>query len=159
MAGSTAARDNTTLIGSSFPACGSRYSGSRRGPTTSSSNIAGTPSRKTEPHQNRDNIAPPTSGPITAPAEKHSAQIPIACPICLGSGNRVRISDTVDGARIAPATPSTARAAISIAGLVEYAATTEVAPNTAAPISNNFRRPIRSPSLPIVIRNPARVNP
>ena len=37
----------------------------------------------------------------------------------------LRISDSVDGASVAPATPSSARAAISISALVENAASTE----------------------------------
>ena len=57
------------------------------------------------------------------------------------------------------AMPSAARAAISISALVEYAATTDAAPNAAAPISSSRRRPIRSPRVPIVIRNPAIMNP
>ena len=37
----------------------------------------------------------------------------------------LRISDSVDGASVAPATPSSARVAISISALVEKAASTE----------------------------------
>ena len=71
----------------------------------------------------------------------------------------LRISAIVDGISVAPAMPSRARVAISIAGLVEYAASTEATPNAAAPISSSFRRPIRSPRVPIVTRNPASMNP
>ena len=71
----------------------------------------------------------------------------------------LRISDSVDGAMVAPATPSSARVAISIAALVEKAASTEATPNAAAPISSRRRRPIRSPSVPIVISDPATMNP
>ena len=72
-----------------------------------------------------------------------------------GSANIVRISDSVDGISVAPATPSSARAAISIAALVENAASTETAPNAAPPISSSRRRPIRSPSVPMVTSAPA----
>jgi hypothetical protein len=65
------------------------------------------------------------------------------------------ISDSVDGASVAAATPSSARAAISISALVEKAARTDAAPKPAAPISSRRRRPMRSPSLPIVISSPA----
>ena len=68
-----------------------------------------------------------------------------------GSANMLKISASVDGASVAPATPSSARAAISIGALVEKAASTEAAPNAAAPIISSRRRPIRSPSVPIVI--------
>ena len=47
---------------------------------------------------------------------------------------------------------------MSISGLVEYAATTEATPNAAAPISSSRRRPMRSPSVPIVTRKPAIMN-
>ena len=71
----------------------------------------------------------------------------------------LRISDRVDGARVAPATPSRARAAISISALVENAASTEATPKPAAPISSSRRRPIRSPRVPMVISDPATMNP
>ena len=76
-----------------------------------------------------------------------------------GSANMLRISDRVDGARVAPATPSRARVAISISALVENAASTEVAPKAAAPISSSLRRPMRSPRVPMVISDPATMNP
>ena len=71
----------------------------------------------------------------------------------------LRISDSVDGAMVAPATPSNARVAINIAAFVEKAATTEAMPNATAPIISRRRRPIRSPSVPIVISEPATKNP
>ena len=71
----------------------------------------------------------------------------------------LRISDRVDGASVAPAIPSTARAPISIQVLVEKAASTDATPNAAAPSSSRRRRPIRSPRLPIVISSPATKNP
>ena len=39
------------------------------------------------------------------------------------------------------------------------AAAADAAPNAAAPISNNRRRPIRSPSVPMVMSEPAIRNP
>ena len=69
------------------------------------------------------------------------------------------MSDSVDGASVAPATPRSARAAISISALLENAATTDAAPNAAAPISRSLRRPIRSPSVPIVMSEPATRKP
>ena len=70
-----------------------------------------------------------------------------------------RINERVEGAIVAPATPSRARAAISISALLEYAAITDATPKAAAPISSNRRRPMRSPSVPIVIKEPATRNP
>jgi hypothetical protein len=78
---------------------------------------------------------------------------------CLGSLNMWKISDSVDGARVAPAIPSNARLAISISGLLEKAASSEAAPKPAAPMSRSLRRPIRSPSVPMVISDPATKNP
>ena len=76
-----------------------------------------------------------------------------------GSRNMLRISDSVDGARVAPAMPSSARVAISIPALVENAASTDATPNAAAPISSRRRRPIRSPRVPIVISEPGDQEP
>ena len=84
---------------------------------------------------------------------------PIANVRCCGSWNMLRSSDSVDGASVAPATPSSARAAISISALVESAANSEARPKAAAPIRSRRRRPIRSPSVPIVISNPATMKP
>ena len=70
-----------------------------------------------------------------------------------------KMSDSVDGASVAPAIPSSARLRISISALVERAARIETAPNAAAPISSSRRRPIRSPSVPIVMSDPATMNP
>jgi hypothetical protein len=150
-----ATSDSTALATSSRPASGSRNSGSNTGPSTSSSSITGTAIRKTEPHQKYSSSAPPTSGPIAAPAEKLVIQMPTATVRWAGSRNMFRISDSVEGASVAAATPRSARATMSISALVEKAASTEAAPNAAAPISSSRRRPIRSPSVPIVIRNPA----
>jgi hypothetical protein len=125
----------------------------------SSPAITGTASRKTEPHQNRSSSTPPTSGPIAAPAEKLAIQIPIAVVRWCGSSNMLRISDSVEGASVAPAIPRIARDAISISGLRANAASIEAAPNAAAPISSSRRRPMRSPSVPIVIRQPATRKP
>ena len=85
--------------------------------------------------------------------------MPIANWRCCGSWNMFRISDKVDGASVAPAMPSSARIAISIALLVENAAIADAMANAAAPISRSLRRPMRSPSVPIVIRKPATRKP
>ena len=84
---------------------------------------------------------------------------PIANVRSRGWSNMLRISDSVDGANVAPATPSSARAAISISALVDSAANTEARPKAAAPIRSSRRRPIRSPSVPMVISSPATRNP
>jgi hypothetical protein len=90
---------------------------------------------------------------------KQLIQIEIAVPRARGSGNIVRIRPSVEGISVAPATPSSARVAMSIAALVENAAATDATPNAAPPISRRRRRPMRSPSVPIVTRKPAIMNP
>ena len=70
-----------------------------------------------------------------------------------------RIKERVEGAIVAPAIPSRALVPISISELEDIAASTEAAPNAAAPIISRRRRPIRSPSVPIVMSDPATTNP
>jgi len=70
-----------------------------------------------------------------------------------------RISESVEGAMVAPASPRSARVRISISALRENAASTDATPKKAAPMRSSFRRPIRSPSVPIVIRDPATKKP
>ena len=115
--------------------------------------------RKAAPHQNASSSTPPISGPMVMPPMKQLIQIAIAVPRARGSGNIVRISPSVEGMSVAPATPSSARVAISIAGPFENAAITEATPNAAAPMSSSRRRPMRSPSVPIVTRKPAIMKP
>ena len=121
--------------------------------------MTGSAMRKTEPHQKCSSSTPPTTGPIALPAENAEIQIAIASRAAPGSWNMLKISDRVEGASVAPAIPSSARLAISISGLVEKADRIERAPNAAAPTSSSLRRPIRSPSAPIVTRNPATMKP
>jgi len=154
-----AARDRAALGMSIRPAWGSRYSGSSLGPSTRRTTMTGTASRNTAPHQKNSSTSPPRSGPIAPPTEKLVIQMAMAFLRCVGSRNMLRIRDRVDGASVAPARPSNARAPMSMAGVVENAASTEVAPNAAAPIISSRRRPIRSPSVPIVISEPATMNP
>ena len=98
-------------------------------------------------------------GPIAMPPMKQASQTPIANARCFGSSNMLLISAKVEGATVAPAIPIRARAAISISGLTENAASSEATPNSAPPISSSRRRPIRSPSEPMVISSPAIMKP
>lgn len=160
MTGRMAASDRATLTRSSRVAAGSRSrgwgnSGSSIGPVTSRTSMTGTPSRNTDPHQKFASRTPPTTGPMAMPPTKQLIHTAIAAPRCRGSVNMLLIRASVDGISVAPEISSSARAPMSIAGLVEYAASTDATPNAAAPISSSFRRPMRSPSEPIVTRNPA----
>lgn len=117
--GRIAARDRPTLGRSIRPAPASRNSGRSTGPSTSSSTIAGTPSRNTDPHQKWSSMTPATSGPRAAPDMKQAIHTLIATARRRGSVNMLPIRPSVEGASVAPATPSSARAAMSIAALVE----------------------------------------
>ncbi len=125
----------------------------------SSTTITGTPIRKTDPHEKYSSSRPPTSGPMALPTEKPDTHTPMAAVRWRGSRNMLRISDMVEGIKVAPAMPSKARAAISIPALVEKAASADATPNAAAPLNSSLRRPMRSPSVPIVISDPAIMNP
>ena len=159
MVASTAPSDSATLHESMRPASGSRYSGSRLGPSSRSKPITGTATRNTALQWNHSMITPPTTGPIAPPIEKLAIHTPMANWRWRSSWNMLRIRDIVEGASVAPATPSSARVAISIAALVEYAAISDAAAKAAAPISSSLRRPMRSPRVPMVIRKPATMKP
>jgi hypothetical protein len=96
---------------------------------------------------------------MAAPAEKLATQTAMAVVRCPASANMLRIRESVDGASVAAATPSKPRAAISCSEVAEKAVSTDTPPNAAAPIMSSFRRPMRSPSVPIVISEPASRNP
>ncbi|GAA0239834.1 hypothetical protein GCM10009527_040620 [Actinomadura nitritigenes] len=111
-------RDSAALGRSHGPGDGSFDSGSSRAPATTSTAITGRLIRKTEPHQKRSSSRPPTRGPTAAPAETPEAQIPMAMERSRASVKMFRISASVDGIRVAPATPIRARAAMSSSGPV-----------------------------------------
>src|SRR5436190_24338595 len=114
-----AALASPALSTSGLPALGSRYSGRRNGPTASSRIMTGTLIKNTAPHEKYSRIAPPSSGPIAPPSEKAMIQILIAVVRSRASRNMLRISESVDGAMVAPAMPSRAREPISLVALRE----------------------------------------
>jgi hypothetical protein len=71
----------------------------------------------------------------------------------------LRTSASVDGISVAPAMPRTARVPMSAPASWAYAEATDAIPNAVPPISSRSRRPMRSPSVPIMISNPASTNP
>jgi hypothetical protein len=117
--------------------------------------MTGTLIRKIAPHQKRSSSSPPTTGPTANPLVNAAVQTPIAALRCAPSANMPRSSASVDGASVAPPTPSSALASTSSSAFGAYAASTEAAPNAAAPVRSSRRRPMRSPSAPIVSRRPA----
>ncbi len=96
---------------------------------------------------------------MMAPAEKLDIHMLTANVRSVGSRNMLVISDRVEGASVAPATPSSARERMSVSAVLEKAAITETTPKAAAPMSSTLRRPMRSPSVPMIIRNPATMKP
>jgi hypothetical protein len=96
---------------------------------------------------------------MAPPTEKLVAHTPMATVRWRASRNMFRISDSVEGASVAPATPSRARAAINMEALRENAASTDAAPKVAAPSISKRRRPMRSPSVPMVMSRPATRKP
>jgi hypothetical protein len=96
---------------------------------------------------------------MASPTEKLAIQNPTATERCLGSWNMWKISDRVEGARVAPAIPSNARLTISHSAVGDNAARTDSRPNAVAPISSSRRRPMRSPSVPMVMSEPTTKNP
>ena len=150
--------DSPTLGRSHGPGVGLRRSGNNTMPPTTSTAVTGTLIKNTDPHQKCCSSAPPTTGPSAAPAENIAAQIPTAMLRSRGVGNRLRINASVAGANVAPATPRSARAPISISAVEAYAVATDMAPKAVAPQSNTFWWPMRSPRLPIVTSRPASTN-
>ena len=133
--------DNATDSRSSGPGLGSRDSRRVGRPISSTSAMIGTFTRKTEPHQKCCNNAPPNNGPAAAPAAPMALHTPIAKDRSLASVNVDRISASVDGIRVAPATPSNARHRISHPAVGAYAAPTLSNANSVPPTSRRRLRP------------------
>ncbi len=110
--------DRTTLIRSQGPGFGLRDSGRVRMPTRTRTAITGRLMRKTEPHQKCSSRKPPVIGPTAVPAEAVAPQMPTARLRSRGSWKMLRIRARVAGIRVAPATPSSARARIMSSGVV-----------------------------------------
>ena len=121
--------------------------------------MTGMLTRNTEPHQKCSSSTPLMIGPTITPAVRTADQMATALVRSASSTNTVRTSARVEGINVAPATPSSARAAMSISADWACAARRDAALNSTAPHSSRRRRPIRSPSEPIVMSSPASTNP
>jgi hypothetical protein len=75
--------------------------------------MSGTLMTNTAPHQKWSSTTPPRTGPSPTASPPTPLKIPITMVRCLGSVNALRSSDSEDGMIVAPATPSSARAAMS----------------------------------------------
>ena len=153
--GTIASIDHALERRSSLPGCGFFDSGSTHAPRPTMTSITGTLIRNTLPHQKCSSRAPPTTGPSAMPLAAAADQIAIARVRSAGSVKMFRMSESVDGISVEPATPSSSRATMSISGLGANAAATEAMPNAVAPISSSRLRPTRSAMLPMVMSRPA----
>lgn len=131
-----------------------RDSGSSISPATIATAITGTFTRNAACQLNASSSSPPRIGPSAAPRAAIADQIPSAVARSLGSVNRVRIMDSVDGMIIAPPTPSSALSATRAAGSFAHTTATDAAPNSAKPLISIFLRPQRSPRALIVTSSP-----
>src|SRR6266567_6085646 len=107
-------------------------SGSSVGATISSRTIAGMLIRNTEPQKKFSSSRPLMTGPIVTPLAITALHTDIALTRCFASGNIVRIRARVEGIKVEPATPRTARARISTGAEGANAASSELSPKPAA---------------------------
>ena len=101
--------------------------------------------------------APPISGPTATAAPIVPPKIPNAVPRSRG-GNAPAIRASEHANMHAAPVPCTARARLSMSGVVDRPQTSDAALNTASPRTNTSRRPTRSASEPNVSRNAASVS-
>jgi len=100
-------------------------------------------------------MPPPTMGPTAAPTDAIAAHTAIAQRRCCRPRNMLRTKDKVDGIMIAPPTPRSARAPMSIHGVVARAPTTDAIVKTTEPMSRFRLRSNRSPTVLIATSRPA----
>ena len=147
---------STMDAGSTGPGWGLRDSGSSNGAAIRNAISTGTASKNTEPHQKWLSRKPPAMGPRAAPALNPAVQIAMARLRWRSSWNTVRNRDSVVGKSMEPNTAIPTRAANSHSALGAKAAPRETRPKPEEPMMSIFRRPIRSPRLPMGISRAAR---
>jgi hypothetical protein len=98
--------------------------------------------------------SPPRVGPAMVATPATAPQMPNAAPRRSG-GNVLVMIVRVCGMSMAAPTPWTARNAMSQPGLGAKPHAAEAAVNTATPLMNMIRGPIRSPSRPAVMTSTA----
>ncbi len=102
-------------------------------------------------------MIPPTTGPIATAAPVTAPNTPKAVPRSRPWKAWAKSASEVENI-IAPPTPCTARARLSISGVVDKPQMAEEAVNTISPSTNTRRRPIRSATDPAVSRKAASVS-
>ena len=124
-----------------------RDSGTRCRTATNPIVATGTLSRNTQPHQMWPSIQPPRIGPIGRARKFAADQTPTAFGRSSSSNRTVR-ADSAMTMIPAPATPSSARAAMNDPGVVDAAQPIEPSAKSTSETSITRRRPSRSPSSP-----------
>ena len=153
--GASASIDRRIEAGSMRPGFGSRDSGSSHRAAGMKTAMSGMLMKKIDPQWKCSMRIPPRIGPSAAPPENIAAQVAMATRRSRSWAKMLRMSESVEGMRVAPKTPSSARARMSISAEVENAASRDAAPKPAAPMMSSRRRPSRSPRLPIATSSPA----
>ncbi len=103
--------------------------------------------RKIHRHEATPSSTPPPSGPSAVAIAPNAVHVPIAAPRS-DSANVATITASELGTSSAPATPCSARQAISTPMLGASAHSSEAAPKQPTPNANTRRSPYRSPSEP-----------
>ena len=125
---------------SSFLASGSLLSGTYLAVMSSTAMASGTFIRKAARHETFSTRNPPRTGPRAVVTPESPDHVPMAFPRS-SSLNEALIIAREPGTSIAPPTPCTARATISISGLVESPHHTEASVKTITPKEKMRRRP------------------
>ena len=147
----------TRPIQSTRRAFGSRDSTTRDNVIATAAIPIGTLMKKIHSQPMPEVMIPPTTGPIATAAPVTAPNTPKAVP--RSRPWKAWASSASEVAYIiAPPTPCTARARLSISGVVESPQTAEEAVNTISPSVNTRRRPIRSATEPAVSRKAASVS-
>jgi hypothetical protein len=131
-------------------------SGMRIRPARMASTTTGMLMKKIACQEKRAISTPPSTGLPTRPSIATEVHAAIALRRSSWSKTTMRM-DSVDGMIRAPPTPIATRTAIISPGLVTKTAASDAAPNRSRPMIMTFRRPNRSPRLPEVSSNPAKI--
>ena len=139
------------------PLRGSRDSRRRVNEATIAAIPIGTLTKNTHSQPNPSVSAPPISGPTATAAPIVPPKMPNAVPRSWG-GKAPAMSASEQANMHAAPVPCTARARLSMSGVVESPQASDAAMNRARPIVNTSRRPKRSASEPAVSSSAASVS-
>ncbi len=112
--------------------------------------------RNTQRHEATSTSHPPSSGPIAVATPPRPDQAPMARARSSVANDACRIA-RLPGVSSAAPTPCTARAAMRVSTFGAIPHSSEASANQATPTTKTRRRPNRSPSVPLIRMNDARV--